>query len=305
MKPYAVIDLGTNTFHLLIAEVDTSGTIKVVERKREFVKLGEGGVAQIIPAAFQRGMDTLKQFKTILDQYEVQALLAFGTAALRTASNGQDFIQQVKADTGIHIQLISGDREAALIQRGVALAVPFDDRPQLIMDIGGGSVEFIIADRKEVFWAHSFPIGVAVLFARFHQHDPITAAEIKDLDTFLRDILQPLEKQLKKYPVLCLAGASGTFDVMEAILVHEKSGAHYSTIPTSQFLPFYKQVIGTTLEERLAIDGVPAPRAEMLIVAIQLILTVLSFSNFETIYVSSYAMKEGMLVEMMEQRVRE
>ncbi|NJK83906.1 MAG: hypothetical protein HC912_08960 [Saprospiraceae bacterium] len=152
MNRYAVIDLGTNTFHLLIVEQNR----QKLYQERQFVKLAENGIEHISAAPFQRGIETMLHFHRVLKKFDVQQVQAFGTAALRTAHNGSAFIEEVEEATGIEIQLISGEREAALIQKGVAQAIPATDAHSLIMDIGGGSVEFILANQHEVFWAQSF-----------------------------------------------------------------------------------------------------------------------------------------------------
>ena len=169
---YAVIDLGRNTFHLLIIDSSTNDLSNEIYRERIFVKLAEDGIGKIGKNAYQRGLQALQHFQKIITKHQVKKVNAFGTAALRTASNGKDFVQEVQSKIGLTIQLIPGSEEARLIHLGVTQAVEMDDEKGLIMDIGGGSVEFIIADKNKVFWAKSFPIGVAVLHNIFHEKEP-------------------------------------------------------------------------------------------------------------------------------------
>ncbi len=294
-----VIDLGTNTFHLLIVEVGEKGTFVECYRKRIYVQLAEDGIAKIGKAPFQRGMNALQFYAKVLEKQGVSKVKAFGTAALRTASNGAEFIQQVKAKTGLQIELISGMREARLICQGVRLAVPMSDTPILIMDIGGGSVEFIIANDSEVFWEQSFPIGVAVLFNSFHKNDPISTTEIKQIKNHLTSVLRPLTKAISSYQLSTLIGASGTFDVLESILSDKKTGPFYTAIPASDFHPIYDELIVSNLAERLKMSAIPDSRAKLIIVAMVLIEHILTQISIDTIWVSSYAMKEGILTEMM------
>ncbi|MDX1942015.1 MAG: hypothetical protein SFU99_15745 [Saprospiraceae bacterium] len=299
MDRFGVIDLGTNTFHLLIAEPDAQGAFRELYRERHFIKLAEEGIAKIGAAAFERGLRTMQAFRKILDQYQVNTVKAVGTAALRTASNGKDFIQQVKALTSIEVTLITGDREAELIHTGVMLAIPPTQERMLIMDIGGGSVEFIIADCKQVYWAQSFPVGVAVLWKNFHKSDPIIPTEIEAVHHFLSQYLKPLYNALQQHPTPILVGASGTFDVLENILVKDKTHPHHSHLAVSAFPPFYQQMLHTTLVERLHMEGMPADRADMIIVALILIDHILQLIDFQKITISAFAMKEGILYEMM------
>ncbi len=303
MTKLGVIDLGTNTFHLLIAEPDGQGAFRELYRERHFIKLAEESIGQIGAAPFARGLQAMEDFKTRLDEYNVYAIRAIGTAALRTASNGRDFIEQVKAQTGIEVQLISGDREAELIYKGVMMAIPPLPERMLIMDIGGGSVEFIIADQHQVYWAQSFPVGVAVLWKQFHKSDPIAPNEIEQIHQFLDIQLEPLRLALQRFPTKLLTGASGTFDVLENILVKTKTHPHHSQLTAAEFPAFYHLILGTTFAERLHMEGMPAERADMIVVALILLNHVLMMAKIHTVHISAFAMKEGILYEMMQNMI--
>lgn len=294
----AVIDLGSNTFHLLLVRVHADGTLEEVCRLRKFVLLAENGVETIVGSAFQRGLDALREFAEVLEREgPVQKVRAIGTAALRTASNGPDFISRVREQTGIEIELIDGNEEARLISLGVRLAVPFGKCPKLIMDIGGGSVEYIIADEERIFWAQSFPIGVSVLYHDLQPHDPILPEEIARLETYLSKTLAPLAGALREHPVQALVGASGSFDVIEALKRQPREEQLYFRLPVSDYWDMYEHILHTTLEERKAIPGVPLERARLLVVAFILISSSLKLGDISEIIVSDYAMKEGALVE--------
>lgn len=299
MKRYAVIDLGTNTFHLLIVEHGSNGEMLELDRERRFVKLGEEGIKTLGTAAYERGMQTIVDFKARLDEYGVEKVRAFGTAALRTASNGPAFTREVEERTGIEVTMIPGEEEARLIHLGVTQAIPAFSQRALIMDIGGGSVEFILADDHRVFWAQSFPIGVAVLFKTFHHSDPISVVEVEMVREHLAAVLTPLRETLQQYPATLLIGASGTFDVLEAALGAVKVNANHSRFPVEGFYPFFRKLLPTTVRERLAMPEVPADRADMIIMALILVDYVLNLAPFREVLVSSYALKEGMLVELI------
>lgn len=297
-KRYGVIDLGTNTFHLLISEKDDEGNITDLFREGIFVKLGEDGIETIGDAPFQRALDAIRYFKAVLDQHNVTVIKAFGTAALRTAGNAKNIIERIKNETGIEVSLISGDEEARLIHLGVVRAVPLDKENGLIMDIGGGSVEFIVANGGGVIWAQSFPIGVSILFRRFHKSDPIIPEEILAVEAYLQTMLQPLFETLKKHKTPLLIGASGTFDVLDILLSREKTSEVHSIVEVADFFPLYHHFLDSTITERLAMEKLPEPRAELIIVALILINFILKKANIQRISVSAYAMKEGILHEM-------
>ena len=296
---YGVIDLGTNTFHLLIVQVDEDGHFREIHRESRFIKLAENGIETIGDAPFQRGIQTLIYFKKIIDNNQLTDCVALGTAALRTASNGSTFIKQIESITGITPKIISGQEEARLIHNGVRHAVPLSAQKSLIMDIGGGSVEFIIADEEGIIWSESFPVGVAVLFKNFHHNNPIAFKEIKDLTTYLQTTLKPLIDEIKNHKLANLIGASGTFDVLENVLVKNKPHPHYSNLDSQKFYPYYEKIIATTIEQRLKMPDLPTNRADMIVVALVLIKFILEVAHIQQITISAYAMKEGLLYDLI------
>ncbi len=299
MKKLAVIDLGTNTFHLLIVEAQKEKTFKELFRKSTYVRLAENGIQKIGTAPFQRGLDTLQNYRSILEKYEVEELKIFGTAALRTASNGPDFITQVKTLSNFDIQLIPGEEEARLIHQGVIQAIPFGLEKNLIIDIGGGSVEFIIADQDQVYWAQSFPIGVAVLYRDWQSSDPISLSNIQQIQQFFSQELQTLLHALQDHQIPNIVGASGAFDVLQSFMQAEVKDANHSIIPVRNFPPFFKKILQTSLAQRFQMQDLPKEKAEMIVVALLLIDFILEKTQASNILVSGYAMKEGILAEML------
>lgn len=293
----AVIDLGTNTFHLLIAEV-SSGSIRELYRKRIFVKLAADGIGRIGPAPFERGIKALFYFKEKLDEYKCTSVQAIGTAALRRAANGQEFILAAKA-VGIAVRLISGEEEARLITRGVLAALPNIRERVLIMDIGGGSTEYIIVEGNQILYRESFPVGVSTLSNDFHRQDPISNKETGQLRAHLNSVTSSLAAALREYPTHHLAGAAGTFDVLAELLRDDKPGTH----PTSHQLdlsgwPLIRdRIVKATVAERSAIPGLPQQRVDMIVVAMLLLDFTLSLAEIQQVTVSQYALKEGVLLD--------
>lgn len=298
----AVIDLGTNTFHLLIAEV-SPGVVTTLYRERRFVKLAQDGIERIGPEPFERGISTLTHFRKVLDEYEIGPVFAFGTAALRTAVNGLEFVQAARR-IGIDVTLIPGDEEARLITRGVLGALPPLNEKVLIMDIGGGSTEFIIADQSRVYWRRSFPIGVLVLFNQFRPSDPLTDAEHDALWAYLHDVLHPLAEALtRQRTTRHLVGAAGTFDVLVDLFatdVGPDNRAPHHALDLTKLDAFYRTMRASTLAERLADPTIPEQRAELMVVAMILIQFTLTLVQPERVTVSEWSMKEGILLESLE-----
>jgi exopolyphosphatase/guanosine-5'-triphosphate,3'-diphosphate pyrophosphatase len=303
MNSIAILDLGTNTFHLLIAEINENSP-ELIFQETIAVKLGEGGMrdGMINVSAFDRGVSAIRQFKTSIDHYGVFQIKAFATSALRSASNSEDFIKKILTETGIKIEIIDGNREAELIFSGVRSAINMKDQSSLIMDIGGGSVEFIICDQDQIFWKKSFDIGAARLMDQFHKSDPISESNISELHSYLNVVLIDLKTQLDNYKPKQLIGSAGAFETFASMLNPDfKSGFEKPefNIDLDKFEKISKFIIRSNHEERAVTAGIPAVRVDMIVVATLLTSYVLNLHEFKTLKLSTYSMKEGILFEMI------
>ncbi|MCB8999714.1 MAG: hypothetical protein H6540_06580 [Bacteroidales bacterium] len=184
----AILDFGTNTFNLLIAEISDENKLHVLHTAKEAVKLGEGGITKkiITEQAFERGLTAIERHLERVREYNVHKIYAFATSAIRDASNGKDFIHAVQQKFEIYVLIIPGEREAEMIYRGVRLSFEMDSQPVLILDIGGGSNEFIIANKKEILWKHSFNLGMARLLETFNLRST-SKDEIQELESYLKN----------------------------------------------------------------------------------------------------------------------
>ncbi|MEL6987657.1 MAG: hypothetical protein AAGK97_07470 [Bacteroidota bacterium] len=297
---FAIIDLGTNTFHLLIVDLQ-NGVLIEKYRERIFVKLAEGGIDTIHEDAYARGIHTISKYRALIEDHEVplNQVKAVGTAALRTASNGQAFVNEIFDRTQISIELISGNREAELISKGIQLAIGSIAETSLIMDIGGGSTEFILLENGKNIWAKSFPVGIAVLFNLMKYDDPISQEQINDVKKYLIKICTPLLDKLRSEEIINLIGASGSFEVVNDFLEEKVVFKNHREIKSTQFPPVYKQLMQSTLAERLAMEQLPETRAEMIGMAMILMQFALEASQASKILISDYALKEGILAEMV------
>ena len=191
----AVIDMGTNTFHLLMVKV-TNETFKIFHKEKIAVKIGANSIGQgyINDDAIERCLSTLKSFKNQIDAAHIHSVHTFATSAFRNAKNLQFIIRKIKEDVGIEPHVISGMEEASYIHYGVCSALKLNTEIVLIMDIGGGSIEFIISRGIESIWMKSFEIGGQRIIRKFHENDPITNSEISSIESYLEINLQPLFK---------------------------------------------------------------------------------------------------------------
>ena len=304
MRRIGIIDMGTNTFHLLVAEIENNG-YKILLEERVPVKIGVGGinVGIITEAAINRAIVALQNFKRRLDDANVDKIFAFGTSALRSAKNGNEIVSKIKDATGIAARIISGEEEANYIYQGVNLALNLGKEKSLIIDIGGGSVEFIIGNEEEFFWKRSFEIGAQRLLERFQKHDPILSTEIAELNLYFNDQLAPLFEAMKIYEPKILGGSSGTFDTLSEIYCRQM-GIEVKDLPERPFAfdsfeKIYGALISKNREERMQIPGMIELRVDMIVVACCLIRFILSHFSFSQVRVSSYSLKEGVMASLM------
>lgn len=303
----AILDLGTNTFNIFIAEVASDKSYTKLYKSKIAVKLGEGGINKnhIEEKPFQRGIKALKKHKKTIGEFAVEKIICFATSAIRSADNGKDFISAVKEKTGINVQIISGNKEAELIYFGVRSAVKMNDQPSLIMDIGGGSTEFIIANKKEIFWKQSFLLGAARLLEKFKPSDPITESEIKQIEDHLEENLQPLYEAMKKFPSEELIGSSGSFDSLAAMIAYHfynidilKGKTEYDfNIDDCEMM--YNIILKSTTEERLHMKGLVKMRVDMIVVSAVFVDYIFLKLGLKKMRLSKYSLKEGTLWELL------
>lgn len=303
-----IIDLGTNTFHLLIVEKN-GDAVKTIFHESRPARIGLGGINQRIihPDATGRALNILHYFREKLDEFEVKETdtHAFGTSAIRNASNREDFCSQIKQETGISITVIDGNREAEYIYYGVRFGTDLGDYPSLIMDIGGGSVEFIIGNQSQIFWKQSFEVGGQRLMEKFMRNDPLSQGDRRNLYNHFEENLIPLANAVHQYAPNKLVGSSGTFDTLIDIDYHYRSNAWPPKTQTDfqlsieEFYRIYELILSGNHEARMNIPGMIELRVDMIVVAVCLVDYVLKTHGIRQIQVSSYALKEGVIAELL------
>lgn len=300
---FAVIDLGTNTFNLLIGETLPDNTFRRLFNTKIAVKLGEGTInsGYIGDAPFQRGISALKQYQQYILDYNVEKEFAFATSAIRSASNGPDFVKAALEQAKISVTVIAGDEEAELVYYGNRMAVKMSDQISLIMDIGGGSTEFILADKDTIFWKQSFKLGAARLLDRFKPNDPITEKEINAFHDYLRTELEPLREAVKQYQPRELIGSSGAFDSVVDLIGGEFDHPLISDAQTEYHISLgeyeliSRKIKASTLQERYQMPYLLNMRADMMVISIMLIDHVLKELNLNTFRASTFSLKEGVI----------
>lgn len=291
LKRVAIIDIGTNTFNLLIVDRGDSD-YKNVYSERIGVGLGHGGINSsiIAPAAFKRGLDCLKKYADTCSTHQVTSIFAFGTSALRAAENSDKFISETEKLTNIKIEILSGQAEANLIYKGINLGYDFKQK-SVVMDIGGGSTEFILADTNGVIEKHSFEIGASRINQLFDFGESFTNKDVLKIENYLEEKIGNL---LNGFSTDILVGSSGSFETFYELAHQKPYPAHeYHRVDLGLMIETLDQIIKSSLTERKNNPLIIQIRQEMLPIAAIKTKWALRKMNCKMVIISPYSLKEG------------
>ena len=299
----SIIDLGTNTFNLLVVETRGREVVGKLHQEKIPVKLGEGGInlGLILEKPYQRGLEAMQKYAAISKDLAVDKVFAFATSAIRSSGNGVQFVEDVKSSCGISVTIIDGQQEAELIYRGVQLSGALSEHNSLILDIGGGSCEFIICNRNRYFWKHSFDLGVSRLYDRFKHQNPILPSEIETIQLLFETELQVLFNALKQFPTTELIGSSGSFDTFAEMISFRKFGEDRVSnlkeyrFDLEEFNAVHQSLLHSTVSERYQMPGLIAMRVDMIVIASILVDYLIKKLGIESMKVSAYSLKEGVM----------
>lgn len=296
----AVFDLGTNVFNLLLAELPGDGTSRCLFVRKAASKIGDAAVdGMLTEEAYSRAVRALDVLFGALDEAGgADRYVICCTSAIREALNGREFAGRLSERYGHEFTVIPGEREAELIYKGVRDSLPCISGRVLIMDIGGGSNEFIIADETGILWKRSFRLGMAYLRQKFPPSEPITARETEAVEAYCDNELKELWKAVSEYAPTSLIGTSGSFDTFRDLLTECKSGDSLSfRIPYSDFMELHRRLVGSVREQRLAMPGMSQIRVDYIVLASVFTMLVLQRTGITEISQSSYSLKEGVVAE--------
>jgi len=299
----AVIDLGTNTCNLLIAESSESGTFRVLHEERIAVKMGRGGIhkEKLLPEAMERGLKALSLHEKSIRKFEASRVRVIGTSAIRGAANRDEFSEMVRQQFGWNLEVIDGNREADYIFRGTVNSLPPLQEKYLVLDIGGGSNEFILAEGEHIIWKKSFNIGIARVLELFPMSDPPTLPEIDLVEKWFESHLGILNEICNKHQPRIIVGCSGAFDTLMDILeakIPDATIRKSSVFPLDDFHRIHKQLIAVDRETRSLIPGVDKNRVEMIIIATIFINFILGKLEIRELIHTHFSLKEGVMFEM-------
>ncbi|EAZ92331.1 Ppx/GppA phosphatase family protein [Crocosphaera chwakensis] len=307
----AAIDIGTNSIHMVIVEIDkTLPAFTIISREKDTVRLGERDpkTGNLTEAAIARSLASLRRCKDLADSFKVEHIIAAATSATREAPNGLDFIWQVEEEIGITINLISGYEEARRIYLGVLSGMDFQEKPHVIIDIGGGSTEIVLADAQEPRFLSSTKVGAVRLTNELISSDPIEETELTYLRAYVRGMLErpidEIKRKLKPGETLQAVGTSGTIETLVGIDAIQTLGELPSPLQGYQMSrkdlkDMVKKLVSLTYEERVDISGMSEKRAEIIVAGAVILLEAMTMLDLETITICERALREGMIVDWM------
>ncbi len=298
----AVIDVGTNSIKLLVADVSGREVRPVHEESRQ-TRLGQGfyETRRLQPESIARTAEAVWEFGEIAREKDAVAIRVIATSAARDAVNPRDLTHAIERACGLKTEIISGAREAEWAFQGAATDAELARRPLLLLDVGGGSTEFILGHGVKKNFAHSFPLGTVRLMEKFPASDPPRKSELKACRDWvshflLHEIRPQLEPALKKEDgEIQLAGTGGTTSILARIekkLDHFDRGQIESTVLTfDQVAAHRKNLWRLPLAERKAIPGLPHQRADVILTGVLIYELVMAEFGFEQLRVSTRGLR--------------
>ena len=300
---YACIDLGSNSFHILIGEW-MDGRIEIVECRSDSVQLGADvrKTGSISPAAYKRGLSCLQHFKTLMDEYPLEQYWALGTNTFRVTNNARNFIQAAR-DIGIEISPISGVQEAVLIYAGVITSLPASDNHRLVIDIGGGSTEIIIGHKHNLLLTQSMAIGSVAWRDKFFSpktSDPLLLGKQLDAATAAsKAVFDGISIGVKKAGWEEVYAASGTVKMLAAIC--QAHGFEKGEIELAALQVLKPQII-TAISGGGDLPGLKERRRELLLPGLAVLVGLMQSYTVGRINFSATALREGMLDFMVKNK---
>ena len=310
-KRVAAIDLGTNSFHMVIVEESEEKGLVEIDRVKDMICIGRGSISSkmLDEEAMETGVATLRHFLVIASQHGVAPdnVIAFATSAIREARNREVFIRKVREETGLRIKVISGKEEAQFIYYGVRNAVKFSPVADLVFDIGGGSVELVIADDKKVHLLESRKIGVARMFERFVTTDPVSAYERTLLEQFFTAELLTSAEKAREMNVTKAIASSGTSQNIARMIraMNGRDGEatlNNSSFTRKEFQKLYRSVLPLDARERKKLTGLDEKRVDLIVPGLILFNVIFSVFRLKEVMISDLALREGMVYHYLRNR---
>ena len=302
----AALDLGTNSFHLLVADVRSDGHFEALAREKAMIRLGDvvATKGRITSGAADVAVQTVRHFKLLADAAGATEIHACATSAIRQAANGDALVDRIEAETGVAVEVISGRREAELIFGAIRASLLLDPAPALCFDLGGGSLEIMVGDAAGLRWSASENLGVGRLTAELVRSDPLSKEDRRALQGRITDLLAPMAREAAAYAPRMAVGTSGTLlDLAHMVAARRAADVPVSlnqlTFSRDEFLVLHKEIIGSKASERLRMDGLETRRVDLIPAGSMLLATAMELFGFDEMTVSEWALREGIVLDVI------
>lgn len=304
---YAAIDIGTNSFHLIIVEVREGGKLKLLNREREFLRLGSElgeDLSFISEKEIAKAISVLNNFSKLANYHKAN-LRAVSTSAVREAKNKNEFIQTVFEQTGVIVEAIEGTEEAKLIFLGMKNALPINNKSVLGIDIGGGSTEFIYGVDGSPVFAESIKIGAVRLSKKFFPDFIITDSAVRQCGEYVEQQINANNKIQNNIKMDYAVGSSGTVDTICLIKQFQKTAdikprLNGYTFDKSEFDEIYSFVMNLKYQdERMRVPGIESKRADIIPAGLIILKKAFELFNIKKMVLSEYALREGVVYDLI------
>lgn len=301
---FAGIDIGTLTCRLLIAELTSSGTLRELHSDRRILRLGQGVDRDRILRgdAMERVAETLGEWRTVMDGYQLAAATAVATSAVRDAGNRDEFVALVRKRTGLQVEIISGEEEARRTILGIRSGVPAGVTDLLALDVGGGSTEFIVDRPNLAPMMRSVDIGVVRLCERLLHHDPPTGDEIRHSREWVRNETAAAMADLALPNGLTCVGTAGTITALAALAqqlpAYEPARIHNYCLTLTAVQDLETTLLARTKAERVGLPGLERGREDVIAAGAIIVRTVMETVGMPSLLVSDLGLREGVLIDL-------
>ncbi|MEI6702591.1 MAG: Ppx/GppA phosphatase family protein [Deltaproteobacteria bacterium] len=297
----AAIDIGTNSIRCIIAEASHDGTFKILDDEKATVRLGEklAMTGMISDDASNRAIEAIRRFRKLLDGMNVEAVEAVATSAVRTATNGKELVLRLSEELGHEIRVISGKEEAELTAASALSNFDMYGKRSAMVDIGGGSVEIVMACGNHVEEFHSLDLGAVVMTDRFLKSDPIAEDELRKLQGYIRRNLKRTFNG-KRVPVDSVIGSGGTLTALGYMAMQMRKDNYVSIhgyeVLRSEVVHLLAMLIRKDLKGRRIIPGLNQDRADIIVAGVVLIDELMRFLDANRVLVNERGIREGLLI---------
>ena len=300
------IDIGTNSFHLVVVRIDSKGGFKILDREKDVIRLGKSpkDMKYISDEAKDRAVECLKRYKLVAKSFKSK-IRAVATSAVREALNKEEFIDDIYMKTGIKIEVVSGFEEARLIYLGVLQALPVFNKKILLIDIGGGSTEFLVGEKGEVIFADSVKAGAVRLTEGFPKINGFNKKSIEEARIYARSLIHPVVRRVKEYEYETVVGTSGTITNIGSIIYNKVNDSDENDFLLNNYSyrkSDLKEIVELIIKSRSVenlkkINGLDPQRADIIIAGAIILEQIFELLDIKKITISNYALREGIILD--------